>query len=98
MCKTSEATEHLVQSHFQFLHGKSFHCLRRRLGFKDARLLGEWVDAFLGWAGRLLLQLQIQEARKFEVSILLDLGTCNRKESVNDTLHLFVLQFISLCH
>merc|ERR1719157_137193 len=97
-CKASKSTEHSVQSHFQFFHGKSLHSLRCRLGFEDARLLGEWVDAFLGWAGRLLLQLQVQETRKFEVSVLLDFSTCNRKKSLNDTLHLLVLQCTCFGH
>merc|ERR1711991_1213125 len=79
-----------VQSLLQFLHGQAPHRLGGRLGFEDARLLGEWVDALLCWSGGLLLQLQVQHACKLEVAILLDLSACHRKESLNDTLHLLV--------
>merc|ERR1719240_954333 len=87
-----------VQSLFQFLHGKCPHGLRRGLGLEDTRFLGEWVDALLGWGGGLLLQLQVQHSCQFEISVLFDFTGGHSKESVNDTLHLLVLQTVGLCH
>merc|ERR1719311_1574831 len=89
MCQSSEYS---VQCLLQFLHGKCPHRLGGWLGLENARLLGEWVDALLGWSGWLLLQLQVQHACELEVAVLLDLTGGNAEESVDDSLHLLVLQ------
>merc|ERR1711976_808756 len=86
---------HSIQSFLQFLHGECLHCLRGWLGLEDARFLCERVDALLGWSGGLLLQLQVQESCQLEISVLLDLSSCHREESINDALHL--LRFQSSC-
>ena len=91
---TRRASGNSVQSLLRLLRGKCPRCLGGWLCFERARLLGEGVDALLCWSDGLLLQLQIQHACKFAVSVLLD----HAKERFDDTLHLLVLQAVCLRH
>ena len=51
---------------------------------------------FFAGVASFFLQLQIQRATEFEVSVLLDPGASNTEESITDTLHLLVLQAVGL--
>merc|ERR1712187_803708 len=63
----------LIDHLFKFLHGQDTHRLACRLGFEDARLFREWINAFAGRGRRLLLELEVQDASEFETAVFLQL-------------------------
>merc|ERR1719284_1218144 len=89
----ARSTRHCSVDHFlKLFHREGPHSLRRRLRFKDARFLREWVDALAGRCCWFLLQLHVQHTTEFEIASLLQLLRCQLDEALHDTLHFFRLQ------
>merc|ERR1719408_737492 len=82
----------------QLLHWQAAHCLACRLGFEDARLLGERIDSLACWSCRLLLQFHVEDTTQFETAILLQFTCCQIQVSCDDSFNLFWLQFSRLCN
>merc|ERR1712146_472302 len=85
-----------VDGLLQLLHWQDTYSLAGRLGLEDAGLLGEWVDTLAGWAGRLLLDLHVQDATKLEFAVLLELCGSNLKVRGDGCLDLLWLQLSAL--
>merc|ERR1719378_1880963 len=75
----------------QLLHGQSTDSLGGWLRLEHAWLLGERVDALASRSSRLLLELQVQAAAKFEGTVLLQLGSGQLHVVGDDGLHVLAL-------
>merc|ERR1719238_1040556 len=86
--KTTCSIDHLLQ----LLHGQGTDSLGGWLCLEDAWLLGERVDSLAGWAGWLLLELQVQATANLESTILLQLRSSQLHIIGDDGLHILWLE------